>query len=596
MSEPSKFDVVIVGAGLAGLSLARQLLLADAGVRILAVDKRLQVPPAAQKVGEATVQVSGYYWSKVLELEEYLIREHYMKYNLRFIWKTDGLDPTRIENYSQSYIRRMSNVASYQLNRNELEGELLRRNLAAGDRYTFDRHTLDLSIDLDEQGGPHTVSYMVDGERKTVTTRWVVDCAGRAHVLQKKLKLQKSNNIRHGASFLWVDGLLNYENLTDSTPRQIRLNPQRAQLGHLPFWLATNHFVEEGLWLWVIPLPGITSIGLVYDTRVLKPEAVNDPKLLVKWICEHFPAFERDLPNRTVLHSGSFRDYSFDAVQTIDRRHWAMVGEAGRWSDPLYSPGGDVISIYNTLVVDSILTTDQAELDAKVPLFEELERAVYAAYLPSFQIGYDCLGDQEAHSLKYVWELTIYFAFYVFPFINDLFTDRRFIVAFLRTFTRLGRVNLGLLTLLQQYYHWKKTNREPNTVPVFFDFFDIHALSVAELTFYKVGVSIDEARAVLDEQFANTMTLARYIAAHVYAMVLDEPAIVWNQSFVSSLDLEKLSFDPVRMAADYAAHATCSERYMWPMGWNPEAAFGFKTPRRTKATELTGAAAGGSGA
>jgi flavin-dependent dehydrogenase len=594
MSEPSNIDVVIVGAGLAGLSLARQLLLADESVTILELDKRLQVPPTGQKVGEATVQVSGYYWSKVLELEEYLIREHYMKYNLRFIWKTEGLDPTRIENYSQSYIRRMSNVASYQLNRNELEGELLRRNLAVGDRYAFDRHALDLAIDLDEQGGPHTVSYTLNGERKTVTARWVVDCAGRAHVLQKKLNLQKSNNIRHGASFLWVEGLLNYENLTDSTPRQIRLNPQRAQLGHLPFWLATNHFVEEGLWLWVIPLPGITSLGLVYDTRVLKPEAVNDPKLLVDWICEHFPAFERDLPTRTILHSGSFRDYSFDAVQTIDRRHWAMVGEAGRWSDPLYSPGGDVISIYNTLVVDSILTKDQAELDAKVPLFEELERAVYAAYLPSFQIGYDCLGDQEAHSLKYVWELTIYFSFYVFPFINDLFTDRRFIVAFLRTFTKLGRVNLALLTLLQQYYHWKKANREPNTAPVFFDFFEIHALDTAEQSFYKVGVSIDEARAVLDEQFANTMTLARYIAAHIYAMVLENPAIVWNQSFVSSLNLEKLWFDPARMAADYAPHAACPERYMWPMGWNPEAAFCFRTPRKTVKAELTSPAAAGS--
>ena len=144
MSEPSNIDVVIVGAGLAGLSLARQLLLADDSVTILELDKRLQVPPTGQKVGEATVQVSGYYWSKVLELEEYLIREHYMKYNLRFIWKTEGLDPTRIENYSQSYIRRMSNVASYQLNRNELEGELLRRNLAVSDRYAFDRIALDL--------------------------------------------------------------------------------------------------------------------------------------------------------------------------------------------------------------------------------------------------------------------------------------------------------------------------------------------------------------------------------------------------------------------------------------------------------------------
>jgi flavin-dependent dehydrogenase len=589
------FDVVIVGAGLAGLSLARQLLLASDSVTILELDKRLDIPQTGQKVGEATVQVSGYYWSKVLEMEEYLLREHFLKYNLRFYWKTAGMDHTQWESFSQSYIRRVSNVPTYQLNRNKIEGELLRRNVEVAGRYTFHNHALEVDIDLDEHGGPHTVTYTRNGARHTVTARWVVDAAGRAHVLKRQLGLEKRNNIRHGASFMWVDGLLNFEYLTDSTHKQVRLNPQRAQTGHLPFWLATNHFCEEGLWWWVIPLQGVTSLGLVYDNRLIRPEDVNDPRRLVAWVCEHFPLFARDLPNRKILHWACYRDFSFDAVQTIDRNHWAMIGEAGRWTDPLYSPGGDVISIYNTLVTDSILTRDQAELDAKVPLYEELEKAVYAAYVPSFAISYDCLGDQEAYTLKYVWELTIYFGFYVFPFINDLFTDRRFLVGFLRTFTKLGRVNLALQTMLSKYYHWKKANREPHTSPIFFEFYDIHGLAVAEQTFYKVGVSVEEARAVLDEQLANAMTLARYTAAHIYAMVLDQPGLVWNRPFLESLDLDRLSFDPAQMAADYAPYAASTDRYAWPSGWNPEVAFRFNTPRRTPRPEFEGAAANAPG-
>jgi flavin-dependent dehydrogenase len=588
-SSENSYDVVILGAGLAGLSLARQLLLNSSSVRILQCDKRLQVPQVGQKVGEATVQVSAYYFSKVLELEEYLLREHYLKYNLRFHWKTAGLDNSRIESYSQSYIRRFSNVATYQLNRNEIERELLRRNVAVADHYTFHNHALDIDIELSAdgaQGGLHTITYTRDGERRTVTARWVVDAAGRAQVLKKQLNLTKTNDIRHGAAFMWVDGLLNVEYLTDSTNTQVRLNPQRSKTGHSPFWLATTHFCEEGLWWWVIPLQGMTSLGLVYDNRLIKPEDVNDPKRLVDWVCDHFPLFARDLRNRTILHWGCYRDFSFDAVQTIDRNHWAMVGEAGRWTDPLYSPGSDVIAIYNTLVTDSILTADQAELDAKVPLYERLEQVVYEAYVPSFAVSYECLGDQEAYSLKYTWELTIYFAFYVFPFLNDLFTDRRFLIAFFRTFSKLGRVNLGLQAFLKQYYDWKKLHREPHTSPIFFEFYDIQGLVVAEQTFYKVGVSIDEARAVLDEQLANTMTLARYIAAHVYAMVLNEPGLVWNRSFMENLDIERLSFNPERMRAEYAAHAHETDRYEWPAGWNPEAMFRFNTPRRRPSPEL----------
>jgi flavin-dependent dehydrogenase len=72
------YDVVILGAGLAGLSLARQLLM-NTKKNILLLEKRSEVPPPRQKVGEATVQLGGYYLSKTLDLEEHLFREHFVK-------------------------------------------------------------------------------------------------------------------------------------------------------------------------------------------------------------------------------------------------------------------------------------------------------------------------------------------------------------------------------------------------------------------------------------------------------------------------------------------------------------------------------------
>jgi hypothetical protein len=45
------------------------------------------------------------------------------------------------------------------------------------------------------------------------------------------------------------------------------------------------------------------------------------------------------------------------------------------------------------------------------------------------------------------------------------------------------------------------------------------------------------------------------------------------------------------MRAEYAGHAHTTARYVWPAGWNPEAAFRFNTPLRQKAPQLENATA-----
>ena len=87
--DAQRVDVAILGSGLAGLSLARHLLL-DTGKTVALVDRSAAVPVERQKVGESSVQLAGYYYSRVLDMEEHLLRHHYMKYNLRFYWKTPG--------------------------------------------------------------------------------------------------------------------------------------------------------------------------------------------------------------------------------------------------------------------------------------------------------------------------------------------------------------------------------------------------------------------------------------------------------------------------------------------------------------------------
>jgi flavin-dependent dehydrogenase len=584
-NQDSRYDVVILGGGLAGQTLARHLLL-ETERTVLMVERLDELPTWRQKYGESSVQVAGFYYSRVLEMEEYLLRRHFLKYNLRFYWPSAGRDNRGFEDYTQTYIRDFSNVASYQLDRNEFEAELLRRNLAEP-RFALALGAQGLAVELagsdrgqdDATGstgaaarrppaeGDHRISFRTDAGEQRASAGWVVDCTGRNRVLAKRMGTARPNAIRHGAYFWWVDGLVDFEKLTDRTKWERLTDPARSRYGHLPLWLATNHFCGEGYWFWVIPLHGKTSLGIVYDRNIVDSAEVRTPELATKWVCDRHPLFARDLPQRKVLYSAGLRDYSHDCMRTISADRWAMVGESGRFTDPLYSPGSDLISIYNTLIVQAIETEDPGELAARARLYEQVMRSVYQAYVPSYAESYDALGDPETFSLKYTWELTIYFGFYVFPFINHLFIDRRFLVSWLKAFARLGPMNAGMQRLVSGYYQWRKRRVGLPEEPLCFDFTDLGPLATARETFYRVGVSVEQARRVLNEQLDNVEELARFIVARVASVVLGEPELIHDRDFVAAIDPSELAFAPEEWRRRHAASSRSGERWQW--GFDP---------------------------
>jgi 2-polyprenyl-6-methoxyphenol hydroxylase-like FAD-dependent oxidoreductase len=555
----SYYDVVIVGTGLAGLTLSRQLLLYT-NKSVLLIDKRVNPPKEApQKYGESLVQCSGYYFSRVLDLEEHLLIKHYLKYNLRFYWPTEGLENQGFEDYSQSYARKISNIATYQLDRNLLEEHLLEINTAT-DRCQFIGGAKNAGVDLAQDGGHHRV-YWEGGETRC---RWVVDASGRGKVIKRKLGLAQQNPIRHGATFFWVDGLVNIEKISGRSHKEFLYDQQRQKTGQFPFFLATNHFCAEGQWFWVIPLHDKTSLGLVYDRNVVNGEEVSNTRKTIDYVCRKWPMFARDLPHRKILDEGRLIDYSYDCKQTISPERWALVGEAGRFTDPLYSPGSDLIGIYNTLITDAVQTDDDEELAGKCRMAEQIQRVMYESYVPSYATSYDCLGDQEAFNLKYSWELAVYFGFFVLPMINDLYANREFMPQFLRRFGVLGPINSNLQRTLSAFFQWKKNQpKRVYTEPQLFEFYDMQPLFEAETLFYEAGLSPAQAVVVVDRHLERLKEFARYIIAHIYASVLGNREALTNGPFVSNLSLRETVFDPAAMKAAYAPYAGSRDIHRW---------------------------------
>jgi len=558
--KSEQVDVVIIGAGLAGLTLARQLMM-TCNKTVLHLEKRREIPPRKQKVGESSVQVAGYYYGKVLDLEEYLFHEQLMKYNLRFLWKTPGLENDDYAHYSQGYLRNFSNIPCYQLDRNKLEADLIEMNQEQH-AYRLRTGVSRLEVALGEEE-PHRVQFECDGDTCQVAATWVVDTTGRKRFLARNLELTRESVLSHGSSFFWVDGTINIEKLTRATMKERLRHASKRQLGHLPMWLATNHFMGEGFWFWVIPLQGRTSFGLVYDQDLIDPSEVSTREKMVAWLFKEFPLFRSELEDKEVIDFSTLRSYSHDTATTISKGRWACSGESGRFSDPLYSPGSDLIAFHNTLIVEAITCADSTELERNIPYFETLLKIVYRSFLPSYKEGYAALGDHECFYMKYTWELTIYFVYFVFPFINHLFTDRRFLIPFFRRFAALGDMNRAVQVYIRDYYNWKKQHPDLVARPLFTEFSDVAGLARSQETFYRVDLTPKQAIAEIERQFESLQEMARYFMAHMDAVVLDCPDLVHNHAYVTQIDPTTRCFDPQEMGR------TAQGEAVWEWSFDP---------------------------
>jgi hypothetical protein len=84
--------------------------------------------------------------------------------------------------------------------------------------------------------------------------------------------------------------------------------------------------------------------------------------------------------------------------------------------------------------------------------------------------------------------------------------------------------------------------------------------------------------------------MAKFLVAHVYSVVLGDERVLTNGSFIESIDLKHLRFDPVRMLADFASHKDSDQKFMWNLNPYALAAFSSRRMDVTDAQSATDAA------
>jgi flavin-dependent dehydrogenase len=414
----AEVDVAILGGGLAGNLLARQLRRRLPGLRIALFERNAE---RTYKVGESTVEIASHYLVRRQRLSRYLYEHHLPKNGIRYFFDTPARDAA-LERMSELGTVNLPFHPAFQIDRARMEGDLLEMNGRIGVDVRIGAEVAD--VVLGEDGAPHTLS-LAGGER--TTARWLVDAGGREGFLARRLDWRVPEP-EHRLGSVWArfEGVADIDDLGDEA--------FHARVRHTSRHLSTLHFLYRGYWIWIIPLGlGITSVGVV-GTPVADA-ALRTPDGFRAFLDQH-RAVRELLADAKAIDFGSLARIAFGTKHFVDPRRIAVIGEAATAADPLYSPGSDFIALENDFVTELVAQEQagagEAELARRFELFDRFIGFRHAAVMRLYRGLYDAIGSYELMRLKWDFDIASYHNLWVAPYMTDQLLEPGFLARQLR--------------------------------------------------------------------------------------------------------------------------------------------------------------------
>lgn len=395
------YDVAVVGGGLSGAATAILLLREQPQLRVLIVEKSSAF---GRRVGEATVEVSGYFLCRVLGLTQYLNEAHLVKQGMRF-WFANARTRS-LPDCSEIGGKYLSRVPAFQLDRAALDEEVLRRAVALGAELWRPASVGRIRL---EAGRDQILELHCQEQTRTASARWIVDASGVAALLARQEGWWRPNKA-HPTTAIWArwTGVKDWDG--DELAGKF---PDWAMACHGMRSTATNHLVGAGWWAWCIPLKGgDVSIGVVFDQRQVQwPESGSLGQRLKEFLMRH--PVGRELLGEARWREGDvhWRKNLAYSTTTFAGDGFVLVGDAAGFLDPFYSPGMDWISFTTYSAAQLVLAQQRGE--SLAPLIARHNRDFARSYdrwfMAIYQDKYDYVGDFELMRLAFQLDLGLYY-------------------------------------------------------------------------------------------------------------------------------------------------------------------------------------------
>ena len=551
-SAAQHYDVVILGGGLAGGCLARQLHQEAPHLRTLIIERRSHpVPEAAFKVGESSVEIGAHYFSKRLGLEHHLQTRQLEKLGLRYFF-TDG-DNREITSRVELGPPHFPPVPSFQLDRGRLENMLLATNAELGVEVLHGYRVEDVQLAAPGSDHPHAVTIArdfrnsatnPDNARRTLTASWVVDASGRAGLIKRKLGLARPST--HGANASWwrVKTRVAIDDWSSDARWQARV-PSGLR------WQSTVHLMGPGYWVWLIPLgSGSHSFGIVADGEMHPYDRINRFERAMDWLREFEPQCAAVMERHTDQLEDflALKHFAHGCERVFSPDRWALVGEAGVFTDPFYSPGSDFIAMGNDYVTDLIVRDSSGESIAeRVESFNTMYQRLFDAFIRLYDGQYPIMGNAQVMTAKVSWDNATYWAISALLFFQQRYRRLEFIASIDTLLRRFFVLHARMQAFLRA---WNTADVNATTGPAALNIVDVDFLRRLQADLAIPHMDDAPLRARLDANLALLEAFARTwqrIAAEQHpslARYVSDP-----ESLAPSLDVQPLRVSMARLPA-----------------------------------------------